>query len=200
MRTGMDLRVERKERDRVKTGENIRAARKKAGLSQEELAQRIGVKRAAVSKWEKDARNVKIGTIKEIAEALDVQFESLISDANEERSNPMSKNSDNDTSLAALGMALGTMGMGSGRMSLSEEKKDADKSCVKALAHMAETMETLSGLVKDLRSVEKPDEFDHENIVELTGKMATLATSMSTLRMSIGLGAAPSIPGGYPTA
>ena len=112
----------------------------------------------------------------------------------------MSKNSDNDTSLAALGMALGTMGMTGGRMSLSEEKKDADKSCAKALAHMAETMEALSGLVKDLRSVEKPDDFDHENIVELTGKMATLATSMSTLRMSLGLGAAPSIPGGYPTA
>ena len=112
----------------------------------------------------------------------------------------MSKNSDNDTNLAALGMALGTMGMTGGRMSLSEEKKDADKSCAKALAHMAETMEALSGLVKDLRNVEKPDNFEHDNIVELTGKMATLATSMSTLRMSLGLGAAPVIPGGYPTA
>lgn len=112
----------------------------------------------------------------------------------------MSKNSDNDTSLAALGMALGTMGMTNGRMSLSEEKKDADKSCAKALAYMAGTMETLSDIVKALKNVEKPDEFDHENIVELTGKMATLATSMSTLRMSMGLGAAPLMPGGYPTA
>lgn len=112
----------------------------------------------------------------------------------------MSKKEDNDTNLAALGMTLGAVGMNSGRMSVSEEKRDADKSCAKALAHMAETMEALSGLVKDLRSVEKPDDFDHDNIVELTGKMATLATSMSTLRMSIGLGAAPGIPGGYPTA
>ena len=112
----------------------------------------------------------------------------------------MSKNEDNNTNLTALGMALGTMGMNSGRMSVSEEKRDADKSCAKALSHMAETMETLCGLVKELRSVEKKDEFDHENIVEPTGKMATLATSMSTLRMSIGLGAAPGMPGGYPTA
>lgn len=112
----------------------------------------------------------------------------------------MSKNEDNNNGLAALGMALGTMGMNSGRMSVSEEKREADKSCAKALSHMAETMETLAGLVKELRSVEKKDEFDHENIVELTGKMATLATSMSTLRMSIGLGAAPGMPGGYPTA
>ena len=112
----------------------------------------------------------------------------------------MSRKEDNDTNIAALGMALGTMGMTGGRMSLSEQKKAAAKSCAKALAHKAETMEALSGLVKDLRSVEKPDEFDHENIVELTGKMATLATSMSTLRMSMGLGAAPAIPGGYPTA
>lgn len=112
----------------------------------------------------------------------------------------MSKNDDSNTNLAALGMALGTMGMNSGRMSLSEEKRDADKSCAKALASMAGTMEALSDLVKAIRDVEKPDDFDHENIVELTGKMATLATSMSTLRMSMGLGAAPSIPGGYPTA
>ncbi len=121
----------------------------------------------------------------------------------------MSRKEDNDTNLAALGMALGTMGMTGGRMSLSEEKRDADKSCAKALAHMAETMKALSGLVKDLCIVEKPnefgnmeklEEFDHENIVELTGKMATMATSMSTLRMSLGLGAAPVIPGEYPTA
>lgn len=112
----------------------------------------------------------------------------------------MSRKEDNDTNLAALGMALGTMGMTGGRMSLSEEKKDADKSCAKALAHMAETMEALSDLVRALKNVEKPDDFDHDNIVELTGKMATLATSMSTLRMSMGLGATPIIPGGYPTA
>lgn len=112
----------------------------------------------------------------------------------------MSKKEDSNIDLAALGMTLGTMGMNSGRMSVSEEKRDADKSCAKALAYMAGTMEALSDLVKELKNVEKPDDFDHENIVELTGKMATLATSMSTLRMSMGLGAAPAIPGGYPTA
>lgn len=112
----------------------------------------------------------------------------------------MSKIDDSNTNLAALGMALGTMGMNSGRMSLSEEKKDADKSCAKALASMAETMDALNNLVKSIQHLEKQDEFDYENAVELTGKMATLATSMSTICMSIGLGAAPSIPGGYPTA
>ena len=113
----------------------------------------------------------------------------------------MSKNEDNSNGLAALGMVLGTMGTNRDRVSMSEDRRDADKSCAKALSHMAETMETLAGLVKELRSVEKKDEFDHENIVELTGKMATLATSMSTLRMSIGLGATPGMPGmGYPTA
>lgn len=111
----------------------------------------------------------------------------------------MSKN-DDTTNLAALGAVLGTMGTNSSRMSLSEEKRDADKSCAKALAYMAGTMEALSDLVRALKNVEKPDDFDHDNIVELTGKMATLATSMSTLRMSIGLGAAPAFPGGYPTA
>lgn len=111
----------------------------------------------------------------------------------------MSKN-DDTTNLAALGAVLGTMGTNRGTMIVGEEKRDADKSCAKALAYMTGTMEALSDIVKELKNVENPDEFDHENIVELTGKMATLATSMSTLRMSMGLGTAPIMPGGYPTA
>lgn len=111
----------------------------------------------------------------------------------------MSEN-DDTTNLAALGAVLGTMGTNRGTMIVGEEKRDADKSCAKALDHMAGTMEALSDIVKALKNVEKPDEFDHENIVELAGKMATLATSMSTIRMSMGLGAAPIMPGGYPTA
>lgn len=107
---------------------------------------------------------------------------------------------DSNNNLAALGIAMGAMGMNGGRIGQSENHREADKSCAKALEEMAGTMEALSDLVRALKNVEKPDEFDHENIVELTGKMATLATSMSTLRMSMGLGAAPIMPGGYPTA
>lgn len=180
-------------------GERIRAARKKAGLTQRELAEKLGISEQGITQWETGVRNAKLGTIKKIAEAIGVPFETLVTD-DEERRNPMSKNEDRNIDLAALGAVLGTMGMNSGTMIVGEEKRDADKSCAKALSNMAETMETLCGLVKELRSVEKKDEFDHENIAELTGKMATLATSMSTLRMSMGLGAAPAIPGGYPTA
>lgn len=181
------------------TGERIRNARKKAGLTQRELAEKLKISEQGISQWETGARNPKLGTIKEIADALDVPFKLLLSEDKEERSNPMSKN-DDTTNLAALGAVLGTMGTNRGTMIVGEEKRDADKSCAKALAYMAGTMEALSDIVKALKSVEKPDEFDHENIVELTGKMATLATSMSTLRMSMGLGAAPIMPGGYPTA
>lgn len=180
-------------------GERIRAARKKAGLTQGELAEKLGISAQGIAQWENGVRNAKLGTIKKVAEALDVPFESLILDSNEERSDTVSKN-DDTTNLAALGVALGTMGMNGGRMRLSEDKKDADKSCAKALAYMAGTMEALSDLVRALKCVEKPDEFDRENIAELTGKMATLATSMSTLRMSMGMGAAPDMLGGYPTA
>ena len=36
----------------MNTGSNIQSLRKKAGMSQEDLAEKLGVSRQAVSKWE----------------------------------------------------------------------------------------------------------------------------------------------------
>lgn len=51
---------------------NMRNYRKKAGISQEELADKAGLHRTHVSLIEREKRNVSIVTIEKIAKALDI--------------------------------------------------------------------------------------------------------------------------------
>ena len=61
------------------TGEKIRAARKKAGLTQTELAERLGVGYSAVGQWELGLRNPKFETLKKISAALGCSISTLFS-------------------------------------------------------------------------------------------------------------------------
>lgn len=58
--------------------ETIMLARKKAGLTQQQLAEAIGVKRAVISKYENGAIEPSIAQIQKIAEALDTSAAFLI--------------------------------------------------------------------------------------------------------------------------
>ena len=74
-------------------GEEIRAARKRKGLTQKQLAEKMGVTETYISQYERDLRRPKPDTIKRIAAALEVDafsiadFENatelLFSDAND---------------------------------------------------------------------------------------------------------------------
>ena len=59
-------------------GARIQEYRKKAGLSQEEFAEKIGVSRQAVSKWERDKAYPDLDRLVCICEILDVQVGELI--------------------------------------------------------------------------------------------------------------------------
>ena len=61
------------------TGQRIRTARKQIGLTQKELAQRLGLSFQSVAQWENDLRNPKPETLQKIADALGVDFFSLAS-------------------------------------------------------------------------------------------------------------------------
>lgn len=61
-------------------GEKFKEARKKTGLSQEELAEIIGISRAAVAKWETDKGLPDIENLKAIAKLLDVSIDYLLDD------------------------------------------------------------------------------------------------------------------------
>jgi len=59
-------------------GRNLRHYRKRAGLSQEVVAERMGVDRAHVSSMERGRQNVTLLTLWQAAEALQVSAADLV--------------------------------------------------------------------------------------------------------------------------
>lgn len=53
-------------------GKNLRAARKKLGLSQIEVSQRSGVEQGEVSRIERGIRDPQVSTLKKLAAAVEV--------------------------------------------------------------------------------------------------------------------------------
>lgn len=62
----------------MSTGTDIKAARKKAGLTQAELGARLSVTYQTIAQWENDLRKPKIESIRRIADALGVEPYSLM--------------------------------------------------------------------------------------------------------------------------
>lgn len=56
------------------TGERIKQARKQAGMTQKELAKKLGISYVGVSQWENNLRNPKQETIQRIADAIGCDF------------------------------------------------------------------------------------------------------------------------------
>ena len=59
-------------------GEKLQDARKRAGLSQEQLAEKLSVSRSAVAKWENNNGMPDIDNLKAIAQLLDVSIDYLL--------------------------------------------------------------------------------------------------------------------------
>ena len=59
-------------------GQNLQAARKAKGLSQETLAERIGVSRQALGKWEKDIALPGLDNLQAAAQVLGVSVDTLL--------------------------------------------------------------------------------------------------------------------------
>lgn len=64
--------------DQIKTGSIIRSLRQKQGMTQSELAEKIGVSDKAVSKWERGCGAPDISLLPKLSEALKVNTESLL--------------------------------------------------------------------------------------------------------------------------
>ncbi len=75
-------------------GETIRTLRKNAGLSQEALAEKLGVSRQAVSKWENDNGMPETEKLITMAKLFDTSLDNLIG---EEKSAPTSPTAESST-------------------------------------------------------------------------------------------------------
>lgn len=62
-------------------GEKIREARRKCGLSQEQLAEKMSVSRSAIAKWETDKGLPDVGNLKVLARLLNVSVDHLLDEA-----------------------------------------------------------------------------------------------------------------------
>lgn len=65
--------------------EKLKACRKQAGLSQEQLAEKLGVSRQAVTKWETDAGIPDIENIMAISALFDISIDELLSNERGEK-------------------------------------------------------------------------------------------------------------------
>lgn len=62
------------------TGQKIKEARKNAGMTQEELANKLGISYVGISQWERDVRNPKKETLQKLADALGIDISELTED------------------------------------------------------------------------------------------------------------------------
>lgn len=59
-------------------GQRIKTARKQAGMTQSELANKLNIPYQSISQWERDVRNPKRETLQRIADALGVSVDYLL--------------------------------------------------------------------------------------------------------------------------
>ena len=64
-------------------GEKIREARKKCGLSQEQLGDKMAVSRSAIAKWETDKGLPDVGNLKLLGQLLNTSLDRLLDDGEE---------------------------------------------------------------------------------------------------------------------
>ena len=64
----------------MNTGEKIKQARRKVGLTQKDLAARMDTSQSYIAQYENGTRNAKPATLRRISEAIGCQLSDLIGD------------------------------------------------------------------------------------------------------------------------
>lgn len=75
---GDTINTDRNRKERKMIGKNIKQLRKARGLTQKELADKLGVTQSAVGNWEAGIRNPRAADLLNIAEALEVPVGTVV--------------------------------------------------------------------------------------------------------------------------
>lgn len=70
--------MEMEHHDKTTFGERLKSARKRAGLTQEQLAEKLLVSRQAITKWETDRGMPDIENLKQLSALLGISIDSLL--------------------------------------------------------------------------------------------------------------------------
>ena len=87
-------------------GNMVAVLRKEKGMTQLELAEKMGVTDKAVSKWERDLSFPDVSSIPKLAEILGVSVEELMQVKAESKAEPIKKKIDEIVDVAFKGVAL----------------------------------------------------------------------------------------------
>ena len=88
-------------------GTLIAEARRKNGMTQLELAEKMGVTDKAVSKWERDLSCPDVNSLPQLAEVLGLSIEELLQGKNEKQPADSKVGELLDTILKAIALAMG---------------------------------------------------------------------------------------------
>lgn len=88
-------------------GALIAEARRKKGMTQLELAEKMGVTDKAVSKWERDHSCPDVNSLPQLAEVLGLSIEELLQGKNEKQPADSKVGELLDTILKAIALAMG---------------------------------------------------------------------------------------------
>lgn len=88
-------------------GALIAEARRKKGITQLELAEKMGVTDKAVSKWERDLSCPDVNSLPQLAEVLGLSIEELLQGKNEKQPADSKVGELLDTILKAIALAMG---------------------------------------------------------------------------------------------
>lgn len=88
--------------------EKIYKFRRKNGLSQEQLAERIGVSRQAISKWESGTSSPELEKLLELSKCFNITLDELVKDESAGRdTNEISQNSEGAKAPKAIDLKVG---------------------------------------------------------------------------------------------